>query len=191
MKAIALLIGFLGIVSQAYAQHAGHSMSHEMQHGFVLAADDKFASHLVATGHHSRQIEITGQLLIDDKQEMEFYQQRKLQSADSSYFLFQAQSLDLLTLSDGQVLTGHIVESKIGDYEPKNKIVGSAIFKVEKVLLNIPNPFFVEETQGNSSAQPMRSLRHEGRYMDGLLNSIKTEKKHCCDTGAKPCNWKC
>lgn len=50
MKTIALLIGFLGIISQSHAQHAGHSMSHEIQHGFVLAADDKFASHLVATG---------------------------------------------------------------------------------------------------------------------------------------------
>ena len=142
MKNIALLIGFLGVVSQSYAQHPGHSMPHEMQHGFVLAADDKFASHLVATGHHSRQAEFTGLLLIDDQQEMEFYQERKLQSAGGSYFLFQAQNLDLPALSDGQVLTGHIVESKIGDYEPKNKIVRSATFKVERVLLNIPNPFF-------------------------------------------------
>ncbi len=159
MKAIALLIGFLGIVSQSHAQHAGHSMPHEKQHGFVLAADDKFASHLVATGHHSRQVEITGQLLIDDQQEMEFYQERKLQSSGSSYFLFQAQNLDLPTLSDGQVLTGHIVESKIGDYEPKNKIVRSATFKVEKVLLNIPNPFFLEEAQSSSFNQPQLSLR--------------------------------
>ncbi len=143
MKAIALLIGFLWIISEAHAQHASHSMPHEMQHGFVLAADGKFASHLVASGHHSRQAEVTGQLLIDDQKEMEFYQARKLLSSGSSYFLFQAQDLDLPTLSDGQVLTGHIVESKIGDYEPKNKIVGSATFKVEKVLLNIPNPFFL------------------------------------------------
>jgi len=191
MKAIALLIGFLGIVSQSYAQHAGHSMPHEMQHGFVLAADDKFASHLVATGHHSRQAEITGQLLIDDQQEMEFYQERKLQSSGSSYFLFQAQNLDLPTLSDGQVLTGHIVESKIGDYEPKNKIVRSATFKVERVLLNIPNPFFVEEPQDSSFSQSQLSLRQDSSYLDGLLNSTKPKKAHCCDTGAKPCNWKC
>lgn len=176
MKIIALLIGLNGIAVQSFAQHGNHSMPHEMQHGFVLAADDKFASHLVATKHHSRQAEITGQLLIDDQQEMDFYQERKLQSAGSSYFLFQAQSLDLPTLSDGQVLTGHIVESKIGGYEPKNKMVRSAIFKVEKVLLNIPNPFFTEEAQNNSSAQPQRLLR---------------EKAHCCDTGSKPCNWKC
>lgn len=118
----------------------------------------------------SRQAEITGRLRIDDPQEMEFYQERKSQNAGGSYFLFQAQSLDLPTLSDGQVLTGHIVESKIGGYEPKNKIVGSASFKVKKVLLNIPNPFFTEEEQRSSS---------------------RPKKAHCCDTGAKPCNWKC
>lgn len=154
MKAIALFVGFFGIFSQSHAQHAGHSMPHEMQHGFVLAADDKFASHLVATGHHSRQAEITGQLSIADQQEIEFYQERKLQSSGNSYFLFQAQNLDLPSLSEGQILTGHIVESKIGDYQPKNKIVGSATFTVEKVLLNIPNPFFIEETQGSSLVSP-------------------------------------
>lgn len=191
MKIIALLIGINGIAVQSFAQHAGFSMPHEMQHGFVLAADDKFASHLVATGHHSRQVEITGQLLIDDQQEMEIYQERKLQSAGSSYFLFQAQSLDLPTLSAGQVLTGHIVESKIGDYEPKNKIVRSATFQVQKVLLSIPNPFFTEEVQHGLSSQSKQSLRQDSNYSNDLLNSIKIEKKHCCDTGVKPCNWKC
>ncbi|MNK93736.1 hypothetical protein D3C87_1139110 [compost metagenome] len=145
MKIIALLIGLNGIAVQSFAQHQGVSMPHEMQHGFVLAADDKFASHLVATGHHSRQVEITGELIIDDQQEMEVYQERKLQSAGSSYFLFQAQSLDLPSLSAGQVMKGHIVESKIGDYDPKNKIVKSATFRVHKILLSIPNPFFVEK----------------------------------------------
>ena len=165
MKILVLLLGLSGIAVQSYA--------HEMQHGFVLAADDKFASHLVATGHHSRQAEITGELIIDDQQEVETYQTRKLQSAGSSYFLFQAQSLDLPTLSAGQLLIGHIVESRIGDYEPRNKIVKSATFRVQNVLLNISNPFFIEETQKSSP------------------NHIMGEKKHCCDTGAKPCNWKC
>ncbi len=142
---IVFLTAILGLIPHSYAQHADHSMPHEMQHGFVLAADDTFASHLVATGHHSRQVEITGELAINDQQEMEFYQERKLQNSGGSYFLFQAQTLDLPTLSDGQVLTGHIVESKIGDYEPRNKIVRSAKFKVKKVLLNIPNPFFIGE----------------------------------------------
>lgn len=145
MKLIALLIGFLGIASQSHAQHAGHSMPHEMQHGFVLATDDKFASHLVATGHHSRQTEVTGQLTIDDQQEAEFYQERKSMNAGGSYFLFQAQALDLPSLKAGQVLTGHIVESKVGNYEPKNIIVKKATYKVDKVLLNMENPFFGEQ----------------------------------------------
>lgn len=144
MRIIGVLIAFIGIVSHSYAQHAGHSMPHEMQHGFVLATDNKFASHLVASGHHSRQTEITGQLTIDDQQETAIYNERKILSAGASYFLLQAQKLDLPSLKDGQVLTGHIVESKIGDYEPKNIIVKKASYKIEKVLLNIPNPFFVE-----------------------------------------------
>jgi len=191
MKIIALLIGLNGITNQSFAQTGSTHVHHEMQHGFILSVDDKFASHLVATGHHSRQAEITGQLLVDEQREMEFYQERKLQSAGRSYFLFQAQNLDLPTLSDGQVLTGHIVESKIGDYEPKNKIVRSATFKVEKVLLNTPNPFFIEKVPSSSSCQPPHPLRHDSGFLDGLLNSTRTEKQHCCDTGAKPCNWKC
>ncbi len=170
MKTITLLIGVNGIAAQSTAQHVGNSMPHEMQHGFVLSADDKFASHLVAAGHHSRQVEITGQLLIDDPKELEIYEVRKLQSAGTSYFLLQAQKVDLPTLSPGQILIGHIVESKMGGYEPKNKIVRSATFQVDKVLLNIPNPFFTEEMQHDS---------------------LNREKKHCCDTGEKPCNWKC
>lgn len=142
MKLITLLIGLIGIVTQSHAQHAAPSMPHEMQHGFILAADDKFASHLVATGHHSRQAEITGQLSIDDQQEKKIFEERKSLSAGGSYFLFQAQSLDLPSLTAGQVLTGHIVESKIGNYEPKNIIVKKATYMVEKVLLNMENPFF-------------------------------------------------
>ena len=143
MKIITLLIGLIGIVAPSHAQHTGHPMPHEMQHGFVLAADDKFASHLVAPGHHSRQTEVTGQLSIDDPQEMKIYEVRKSMNADGgSYFLFQAQALDLPSLRAGQVLTGHIVESKGRNYEPKNIIVKKANYTVEKVLLNIENPFF-------------------------------------------------
>lgn len=141
---VVLLIALISIVSQSRAQHTGHTMPHEMQHGFVLASDDNFASHLVANGHHSRQAEITGKLTIDDQQELAAYQERKKMSAGDTYFLFQAQSLDLPSLKDGQVLIGHIVESKIGDYEPKNIIVKKATYKIHKVLLNIPNPFFLE-----------------------------------------------
>ncbi len=73
------------------------------------------------------------------------YKERKLMSAGASYFLFQAQGLDLPSLKTGQVLTGHIVESIVGNYEPKNIIVKKASYKVEKVLLNIENPFFREQ----------------------------------------------
>ena len=113
-------------------------------HGFVLSEDDTFVSHLVAKGHHSRQTEMIGQLFINDPQEREIYRNRKLLGVGVSYFLFQAQNLDLPSLTEGQVLIGHIVESKLGSYEPKNKIVKSATFKVHKIFLNIPNPFFVE-----------------------------------------------
>lgn len=161
VRILALFIGVTGVTIPSLGQHGGSQGHHEMQHGFILGADDNFASHLVAKGHHSRQTEITGQLIIDDQQEMKTYQVRKQVSAGSTYFLFQAQSLDLPTLSAGQTLVGHIVESKMGDYNPANRIVRSARFQVRQVLLNIPNPFFEEK------------------------------KLHCCETGAKPCNWKC
>jgi len=120
--------------------------AHEMQHGFILTKDDRFGSHLVATGHHSRQAEITGELIIEHTAAKEFYDKRKaLNSGNQVYFLFQAQKLDLPTLKDGQILIGHIVESQVGKYEPKNIIVNEAKFKIEKVLLNIENPFFGQE----------------------------------------------
>ena len=157
-KVILVLIALIGLMEQSFAQH----VHHEMQHGFVLSADDKFASHLVANGHHSRQAEIMGELQINDQEVMEIYQERKLQSGGSTYFLFQAQNLDLPTLTAGQMLIGHIVESKIGDYEPQNKIVKSATFRIKAVLLNILNPFF-----------------------------LQSEKKHCCDNPGSRCYWKC
>jgi len=144
MKTIMILISLLGLLSQGYANTGRHS-THEMQHGFILAIDDKFASHLVATKHHSWQTEVTGHLSIKDEAETKIYKERKdLNTLGSSYFLFQAQALDLPSLKEGQVLKGHIVESKIGNYEPKNVIVKDATFKIEKILLNIANPFFAE-----------------------------------------------
>jgi hypothetical protein len=149
------------------------AFAHGMQHGFILSDGDTFGSHLVANGHHSRQVEIIGQLVIQDADELIFYQARKEKSTiNQTYFLFQAQHLDLPNLVAGTVLTGHIVESKIGNYEPKNIIVKSATFHVQKVLLNILNPFFVEEP---------------GYFRFDL----ESEKKHCCETVGKPCNWKC
>ncbi len=141
-KILALVISLVGLSSQSYAQHVGHSMHHEMQHGFVLSADDTFASHLVATGHHSRQTEILGDLVIEDPQEIAFYRERKSLSAGNSYFLFQAQSLDLPSLKEGQVLTGHIIESKVGNYDPKNVVIKKATYRVIKIFLNMENPFF-------------------------------------------------
>jgi hypothetical protein len=124
--------------------------AHEMQHGFILSNQDKLGSHLVATGHHSHQVEIEGELLIEDATDRELYNQRKaVNTAGRVYFLFQAQQLDMPGLSGGQVLSGHIVESQVGKYEPRNIIVRAAKFKVDKVLLNIPNPFFTEESSND------------------------------------------
>lgn len=117
--------------------------AHEMQHGFILSNNDSLGSHLVANGHHSHQVEVVGQLVIPNINEQAFYRQRKANNtANQAYFLFQAQQLNLPRLTAGMTLTGHIVESRIGNYEPKNVIVKSATFRIQRVLLNIPNPFF-------------------------------------------------
>ena len=141
MKLLATVLLLLGAAFQSHAE-----MPHEMQHGFILTPDGNFASHLVARGHHSRQTEVTGQLVIENQVDRENYEKRKALNTDGKvYFHLQAQDLDLPSLKDGQILHGHIVESHLGNYEPKNVIVKSAVFKVDKVLLNIPNPFFIEE----------------------------------------------
>lgn len=133
-----------GPSANACKEHtAGHSMDPAMQHGFVLSNDDKFGSHLVANGHHSRQTEVVGYLVIEGAEEREFYASRKQLNTDQRvYFLFQAQNLVLPDVKAGDVLQGHIVESQVGKYESKNIIVKAARFKIEKVLLNIENPFF-------------------------------------------------
>ena len=141
MRCILVLLSQLALVLQAQAQHIGH----ETQHGFILTADGGFASHLVANGHHSRQTEIMGELVINDPNELAIYEIRKAANVGKAYFLFQAQSLDLPSLRAGQVLIGHIVESKVGKYEPKNIIVKNATYRVNRVLLNIENPFFGEQ----------------------------------------------
>jgi hypothetical protein len=137
---IRILILLIALPIFAFAQ------VHEMQHGFILSKDDHFGTHLVATGHHSRQADITGELVIEDVASRSLYEQRKaLNSEGQVYFLFQAQTLHLPTLKDGQILTGHIVEAQVGKYEPKNIIVKDVKFKVDKVLINVANPFFAEE----------------------------------------------
>ena len=108
------------------------------------ASSDKFASHLVAEGMHSRQTEVLGTLLIPDQDENTLYQQRKLSSNGQFYYFMLAQQVDLENVKEGQVLAGPIVESKVGEFEPKNIIIKEWRFTVERVLLNIENPFFKE-----------------------------------------------
>ncbi len=125
----------------------GNTMPHKMQHGFILSQQDRFATHLVATGHHSWQANVSGKLDIANAEERTLYIEKRSENEKGSkyFFLLQAQDLDLPTLSKGQVLHGHIIMSKIGSYEPKNKIVSEATFTVDEVLLNLVNPFFIEE----------------------------------------------
>lgn len=137
---LTILFWLWGLSSPVLAQQLP---PHKMQHGFILSAGDKFASHLVATGHHSRQTEVIGQLSIMDPRENKIYINHKLRNVKGdTYFLFQAQDLDLPSLRVGQVLSGHIIESKVGKYEPNNIIVKKAFYKIEQILLNMENPFF-------------------------------------------------
>lgn len=141
-KMITIVLGVMVMSASAYAQSAGSP--HKMQHGFVLSNEDSLASHLVASGHHSRQAEIIGQLVIDDPEERMAYHARKaMNGGRNSYFLFQAQDLNLPSVRAGQTLSGHIVESALGRYEPKNVIVKRATFRIDRVMLNLENPFFV------------------------------------------------
>lgn len=141
MRKLLLVLMMLGLSHLTLTARA-----HEMQHGFILSNEDQFASHLVATGHHSWQVDVIGSLTINDPQEKEIYAQRKaLNTEGQVYFLLQAQNLNLPTLNSGQTLKGHIIESAVGNYEPKNIIVKEAEFKIEKVLLKIENPFFKDE----------------------------------------------
>lgn len=122
-----------------------HIQAHEMQHGFILSENDTFGSHLVANGYHSRQTEVIGELTIEDLPERNYYQERKsLNTNNGSYFLLLAQHVDLANVKPGQVLSGPIVESAVGKYEPQNIIVKQAQFQIHKILLNVENPFFGE-----------------------------------------------
>ena len=139
--AIALIAG--SAPTTAFSQEKA-SPHHEMQHGFILSDSDQFASHLVANGHHSRQVDISGELTIKSNEERIFYLNQKTGNLPErkTYFLFQAQNIDLPSVQVGQVLSGHIIESKVGDYEPKNIIVREATFVINAIHINIANPFF-------------------------------------------------
>jgi hypothetical protein len=140
MKKISLFLILMSTIITTTA------FTHEMQHGFIISEDDAYFSHLVATKHHSHQLSFSGELTIQDSVEEKLFKERKrLNLIDKkSYFLFQAQKLNLPLTSDGQILVGHIIESPIGDYTPQNIIVGEAKIKVDKVRINVINPFFTE-----------------------------------------------
>ena len=132
------------ITTNIHAQESKNNQSHPMQHGFILNLFGDFASHLVATGHHSHQVNIKGELtILSTNETSEYYRRLKHNVATGkTYFLFQAQNLDLPSILPGHVLKGHIIESKVGSYEPNNIIVTEATYTVKEVLLNIENPFF-------------------------------------------------
>jgi hypothetical protein len=118
----------------------------EMQHGFVLSDNGKYSTHLVAEGHHSYQVSVTGQLEIADKGEAVQYRKvrQENQVSPKSYFVLMAQKVDITTVKPGQKLIGHIIESPLGDYTPGNILVKSATFTVKEILMSVPNPFFAE-----------------------------------------------
>jgi hypothetical protein len=123
----------------------GNTQEMKMQHGFILTQNDTFASHLVANGHHSRQVNISGTLTIPDAEEKRVYFEQKHENTPipKVYFIFQAQKLDLPSLKVGHLLKGHIIKSNIGEYDPNNIVVSDAIFIVDHVFINITNPFFL------------------------------------------------
>lgn len=113
--------------------------NHKIQHGFVLSEDGNYATHLVATGHHSWQMTLAEELSVPPSQKHRLA--TKL-AAKGQYLLLQAQDLDLNNVEAGTVLTGHIVQADYGDYLPQNKQFPVATFTVTKVIVNLPNPFF-------------------------------------------------
>jgi hypothetical protein len=138
----ALVLTVFGFSTHAIPGYA--EGGHKMQHGFVLAEDDRFAEHLVAPGHHSWQTSVGGELVIENDFDRDLYGARKDANRESkkTYFLLQAQNLDLTNVVDGQILEGHIIESKLGEYEPENVILRNAKFIIHKVHTNLVNPFF-------------------------------------------------
>lgn len=91
-------------------------------------------------------LDVSGELIIPKEAEREIYLKQKELNVPmkKTFFLFQAQKLNLPETKSGQVLKGHIIESAIGDYDPKNVIVREAQIIIKKVHINLINPFFVE-----------------------------------------------
>ncbi len=146
MKKIITIVFVLltGSLMALAGEAAPEEMHHEMQHGFIISETDAFFDHLVATGHHSHQLSFSGALSIDDPMEKNSYEaRRRINSSERrTYFLFQAQKLHLPHTESGQILVGHIIESPIGDYTPKNVIVREAKVRVGEIFNSIINPFF-------------------------------------------------
>ncbi len=146
MKKICALVLVLitGLLSNHPVNASPEGMQHEMQHGFIIPESDSFFGHLVASGHHSHQLSFSGILSINDPEARDFYESRRKinTSQKTSYFLFQAQKLNLPQTASGQVLVGHIVECPIGGYTPQNIVVREAKIEVGEIFINVINPFF-------------------------------------------------
>ncbi len=48
-----------------------------MEHRFIISQNDAFLSHLVATSHHSHQLDFSGNLITQDVVEKEFFSKCK------------------------------------------------------------------------------------------------------------------
>jgi hypothetical protein len=166
---------------------------HKMQHGFILSDNDTFASHLVASGHHSRQTNLEGYLIIQGNKERTLYENRKTENNGESYFLFQAQNLDLPSLTKGAVMSGHIVESLNGTYSPENIIVKKASFVVTGVLLNIENPFFQSSNKIKEGYCTSKQNQHafNGELDHSNLYASVNSGKCCIWNGRPYCGKPC
>ena len=129
------------IVAMTLLTTAPAVAQHPMQHGFILSHDGSMAAHLVATGHHSRQVVVEGCLQLSAKDRQIF---ADWANDDQYYMLFQAQDTDLPSVVSGMTLRGHIVAIEKGTYDPTNVIIKEATYRVAAVPLNVANPFFID-----------------------------------------------
>jgi hypothetical protein len=139
-------LGQILLAISVYGTLAFSQSHHGSQHGFILSASGTIAEHLVANGRHSQQTVLIGQLEIPDAAERNHYDQlvRENRKSPDVYFFIQAQDVDFTELKAGDILSGPMISSKLGDYRPENKVVTEAKFRVSEIILNIPNPFFSE-----------------------------------------------
>ena len=151
-KLTAILMGLIGVLVNSNV-----SLSETMDHGFIFGKEDFFISHLVARGHHSHQVSVTGRLIIESDEELyKFHYERSF--SENSYFVFQAESIELTSLRRDQILRGYIFQSQIGKYEPNNVIVTNATFEIENVDLSVVNPFFKSKNKADHDSTEKISL---------------------------------